>query len=334
MTVKYCFCFNNATLCRAGSISIMDPQPVFFSDISDWNNVLASLARSFTCDYNIKVLICLSDYQGSGNKLWDEKYLPPVQYNQGFWVDWAGEVDAAWEQQMIPLYVVSTEDYDRLRGGPMAGTLKTLQNMWELLWDKGLRYVEEEVIKTRHTEHGPIRTFPSSLVFGTRGRINHYNYLDAHHPGSRFHFFQPLSQTELLQANRVQVREVSDEAIIQFYREYGPSAYDCHSSLRSPYRQKEYASKVDADIKAASLTDLERIFARDLSFLTSSLIPRKDPYLRLILIKPAVRTNGDGQDVVIRDKGRATFVTQTIEQRVRQFLDKGKSCHSPLDPRW
>ncbi|KAF4597836.1 hypothetical protein EYR38_006227 [Pleurotus pulmonarius] len=166
MTVKHSFCFNNATLCRAGSISIMDPQPVFFSDISDWNNVLASLARSFTCDYNIKVLICLSDYQGSGDKLWDEKYLPPVQYNQGFWVDWAGKVDAAWEQHMIPLYVVSTEDYDCLRGGPMAGTLKTLQNMWELLWDKGLRYVEEEVIKTRHTEHGPIRTFPSSLWKG------------------------------------------------------------------------------------------------------------------------------------------------------------------------
>ncbi len=105
--------------------------------------------------------------------MWDEKLLPPVQYKQGFWVDWAGKVDAAWEQHLIPLYVVPSEDYDRLRGGPLAGTLKTLQNMWELLWDKGLRYLEEEVIKTRHTEHGPIRTFPSSLVFGTRGRINY-----------------------------------------------------------------------------------------------------------------------------------------------------------------
>ncbi|KAL4262698.1 hypothetical protein AB1N83_007250 [Pleurotus pulmonarius] len=74
------------------------------------------------------------------------------------------------------------------------------------------------------------------LVFAGRPPNIQYNYVDAHHPGSRFHFFQPLSQTELLQANRVQIHEASDEAIIQFYREYGPSAYDCYSSLRSPYR--------------------------------------------------------------------------------------------------
>ncbi|KAF4567205.1 hypothetical protein EYR40_006200 [Pleurotus pulmonarius] len=120
------------------------------------------------------------------------------------------------------------------------------------------------------------------LVFAGRPPNIQYNYVDAHHPGSRFHFFQPLSQTELLQ-----------------------------------------------DIKAASLTDLERIFARELSFLTSSLIPRKDPYLRLILIKPAITTDEDGQEVVIRDKGGATFVTETIEQRVRQFLDKGEIVSLP-----